>query len=479
MDEYVKSIESQVIPLNVIDTQGSFSNIPFVFFYENVDAADEFMPSVLLQNSFFRTMQEFPVFAGRVKSKGIGNVSIVVDANNINMPDYVEDNSSVHFDSLKAAKYQWSSWPEGVATAGPMTRANSDGDIKLINVHVVRLLRNSGVMIYLSIPHYVLDGEAHMEVMRRWCTVYQLMATNQFDAINELPAYTFDRNVLHQNLPDERKPVDETTYRTFTEYSYLSEWFAWISPEWRGYILSKIVAWQQAEAHLFHVSNASVESLRAALREHAHGIDSISVNELLLSLATKTLAQSQMQSEGRSFDGGVASSGDGKLPVAVIFETRKHLGIERQDYIGNVLIPKIVIQPLDELEAPTTAESLARTMSAFKDTVQNLDAPLIGSHIDMVTSRPSCFTRPITRFSRSKTAMSFVYDIMPDMYKADFGNGRPEWVSPIQPFRANAVLLLTGRDPTDGVDVFMTAYPRVMKEILKNEFWTSFAKIIY
>ncbi|KAJ2163997.1 hypothetical protein GGF45_006230 [Coemansia sp. RSA 551] len=97
----------------------------------------------------------------------------------------------------------------------------------------------------------------------------------------------------------------------------------------------------------------------------------------------------------------------------------------------------------------------------------------------MVTSRPSCFTRPITQFTRSKTAMSFVFDVMPDMYVSDFGNGRPEWVSPIEPFRANAVLLLTGKDSTDGVDVFMTAFPRVMKEILKNEYWTSIAKIIY
>ncbi|KAJ2340268.1 hypothetical protein GGF43_006452, partial [Coemansia sp. RSA 2618] len=253
-------------------------------------------------------------------------------------------------------------------------------------------------------------------------------------------------------------------------------WFAWISPEWRGYIISKIIEWQRGEAHLFHVSNASFDSLRAALRSHVPDIDSVSNNELLLSLATKTLAQSQMTSENRS-DGG--SSKKDILSIAVIFELREHLQMTRQNYIGNALMPKICMHPLNELEAPTTAESLARSLSLFSDTVNNVSAPLIASHIDMVHPRPSCFTRPITKFSRSKTAMSFVYDVMPDMYVADFGDGRPAWVSPIQPFRANAVLLLTPKDHSDGVDVFMTAFPQVMKEILKNEFWTSLAKIIY
>ncbi|KAJ1794169.1 hypothetical protein LPJ67_000925 [Coemansia sp. RSA 1938] len=478
MDEFVKSIESQVIPLGVIDTQGSFSNIPFVFMYENKDGSDDFMPTGLLCKSFYRTMQQLPILAGRVKSKGIGNVSIVVDANDVNIPEYSEDQSNVHFDSLKAAGYKWSSWPKGVATTGPMTCANNDGEIKLINVHVVRLLNNSGVMIYLSIPHYVLDGEAHMEVMRRWCKVHQLMVAGQYADIDGLPTYTFDRAIIQQSLPDERKPVDETTYKTFTEYSYFSEWFAWISPEWRGYILSKVVGWQQAEAHLFHVSNASFDSLREALREHVPDINSISNSELLLSLATKTLAQSQMQSEGRTPNDESASSND-TLAIAVIFEVRKYLGLAHDGFIGNVLIPKINMQPLEELLFPTNSESLARAIATFKDTTNGVSAPLVASHIDMVTSRPSCFTRPITQFTRSKTAMSFVFDVMPDMYVSDFGNGRPEWVSPIEPFRANAVLLLTGKDSTDGVDVFMTAFPRVMKEILKNEYWTSIAKIIY
>ncbi|KAJ2160025.1 hypothetical protein GGF46_002587 [Coemansia sp. RSA 552] len=477
MDQYIDSIQSQTIPLSVIDTQGSFSNIPFVFFYQNKDEASDFMVPGLLRDSFFRTMQFFPIFAGRVKSTGIGNVSVVIDADNLNLPDYVEDAcDTVDFDEVKQAGYEWNAWPQGVATAGPMTCANDQGEIKLINVHIIRLKSNSGVMVYLSIPHYVLDGEGHMEVMRRWCRVYQFMARGEPHLVDELPTYTFDRALLRESLPDERAPVDTVTHKTFTEWSFLSEWFAWISPENRGYILSKIIGWQRAEAHLFHVSTESFATLRQALSDHTSEAESMSMNELLLGLASKTLAQAQMAADDQIPDDHAT---DRTLPVAVIFEVRKQLDLARKNYLGNVLMPKIVMQSLSDLELPTTGESLARTIATFGQAVGSLGAPLVGTHVEMVESQPSCFTRPITRFARSKTAMSFVYDIMPDMYTADFGHGKPEWVSPIQPFRANAVLLLTHKDANDGVDVFMTAFPPVMKEILRNSFWTSVAKVIY
>ncbi|KAJ2083823.1 hypothetical protein H4R24_000475 [Coemansia sp. RSA 988] len=478
MEEFVNSIKSQVIPLSPIDTQGSFSNIPFVFFYENKERSDDFMPSDKMYNSFFRTMQCLPVFAARLKSTGIGNVSLVINADDINTPEYIEDISDMHFSKLKNAGYNWNAWPKGVATAGPMTCAAADGVIKLINVHVLRMKNNSGLIVYLSIPHYVMDGVGHMEVMRRWCKIYRLMDGGHLNAVDELPVYTFDRALLQKHLSDKRTPVDSLTYKTFTESSYLSEWLAWISPEWRGYLLSKAVEWQQAETHLFHISSKSFESLRELLRSNIPDIDAVSVNQLVLSLATKTFAQAQMAADGRTLNDSKMAD-DATLPVAVIFENREKLGIDDANYMGNVLMPKFTTPLTKNLESPTDAKSLANTLSTFNETVNNIDPPLAASHIEMVACRPSCFTRPITRYVRSKTAISFVYDIMPDMYEADFGNGRPEWVSPIQPFRANAVLLLTSHDTTDGIDVFLSAYPKVMKEVLRNEFWTSVAKLIY
>ncbi|KAJ2055560.1 hypothetical protein GGI17_006607 [Coemansia sp. S146] len=477
MEAFKKSIKSQTIPLCVLDTQGSFSNIPFVFFYENTAGSSEFMPSDALSDSFYQTMQHFPIFAGRIKSTGRGNTSVVIDANNPNMPDYSESSCSVHFDTLKENGFSWRSWPDGVATAGPMTKADASGEIKLINVHVVRMQDNSGVAIYFSIPHYILDGVAHMELMKYWCQVHQLMSSGQSERLAGLPVFSVDRAIIQECLPKERKPVDTLTRQTFTGFSFIAELLAWLSPKLRGRLLSMIIARQKAEAHLFHVSKASLESLRTTIGALLPEAAAIPDSELMLSVAAKTLAQSQALATG------VGASSTKKdtatLPVAIIFEVREQLNMTFKNYAGNILLPLITSTPLKMLETPTTPESLATMISNFSKAVNSVDPGLVASHIDMVTPRPSCFTRPIARFASSKTATSFVYDLMPDMYEADFGNGRPSWVSPIEPFRANAVLLLTSRDTTDGMDVFMTAYPSVMKEVLNNEFWCEFAKLIY
>ncbi|KAJ2742738.1 hypothetical protein GGI20_004274 [Coemansia sp. BCRC 34301] len=477
MEAFKKSIKSQTIPLSVLDTQGSFSNIPFVFFYENKAGSNDFMSAEALSDSFYQTMQNFPIFAGRLRGTGRGNTSIVIDMNNPNMPDYTESSCSVHFDTLKEGGFSWRVWPAGVATAGPMTMAGASGEIKLINVHVVRMQDNSGVAIYFSIPHYILDGVAHMEVMKYWCQVHQLLQNGQSERLAGMPVYSVDRAMVQECLPKERKPVDALTHKTFTGFSIVAELLAWLSPKLRGRLLSMVVGRQKAEAHLFHISKAALESLRTTIGALLQDAGTISDSELILSVAAKTLAQSQALATGT---GASSAKKDGAtLPVAIIFEVREQLSMTFKNYAGNILLPIITETPLKMLETPTTPESLATMISNFSETVNSVDPGLVASHIEMVTPRPSCFTRPIARFVSSKTATSFVYDLMPDMYEADFGNGRPSWVSPIEPFRANAVLLLTSQDNTDGLDVFMTAYPSVMKEILQNEFWCDFAKLIY
>ncbi|KAJ1860234.1 hypothetical protein LPJ73_001467 [Coemansia sp. RSA 2703] len=486
MNNFVSNIKSQVIPLTVIDTQGSFSNIPFVFFYENKTGSDSFMQSETLRNSFFMTMQQVPMFAGRIKTEGRGRVSIFVDKDNINMPDYRESSSDVHFDDLKAAGYSWSSWPQGVNTAGPMTEAGEDGEIKLINVHVIRLKNNSGVMIYVSMVHYAVDGPAHMEVVLRWCQNFRLAEEGRSANISDLPPFVTDRSLIHSSLSSERAPVDEETEKTFTGFSLIAEWLAWISPKLRGRIISTIVDGNSKETHIFHISAASFKRLRDTVSEHIPDGFKFSDNDLVLALATKTMVQAQQVVEDRAqgilkrIQSTIFSQDSSKiLPLAVIFEVREHLGLSEKQYAGNVLIPKIVLADLAELKTQTSAESLARAVVSYEPTTRTMSPAYIASHVEMVTSRPSSFTRPISRFVGHKTAMTFVYDVMPNMYEADFGHGRPEWVSPIQPFRANAVLLLTHKDPTDGIDVFMTAYPDTMKVILKNEFWMDVANVIY
>ncbi|KAJ2856733.1 hypothetical protein J3B02_001429 [Coemansia erecta] len=483
MDEFINSLEYQEIPLTVIDTQGSFSNIPFVYFYKNADNSAGFMSSYDLRNSFFKTLEQIPMLAGNLSPGPRGRISVVVDPENLNLPEYRESNSDIHFDDLEAEGFCWKSWPEGVNTAGPMTRADDKGNLKLANIHIIRLRENSGIMIYVSMVHYVVDGPAHSDFVERWCLNYQRIKSEKLASLDSLSPFLTDRNLLLQPSSIARSPIHKETETTFTGFSIIAEIMAWVSPNLRGYIISKVVEDQKAETHIFHFSRASLESLKKSVSEHLLDSTEPSINEIILSLATKTIAQSQNIVESRSSSMLKTLSGfffkKSILPIAVIFEVREQLGLAEKLYAGNVLVPKIVCGDLKKLESVTTNESIAEMITEFEPLTRDLSPAYVASHIDMVIPRPSSFARPITQFLWHKSATSFVYDVMPNMYKADFGHGKPVWVSPIKPFRANAVLLLTPKDATDGIDVFMSALPEVMEEVLQNEFWTSVAKLIY
>ncbi|KAJ2076919.1 hypothetical protein GGI16_008251, partial [Coemansia sp. S142-1] len=67
MEYFTANVESQTIELAVLDTLSSFSNIPFIYHFENTMAADKrdlFMPGDALQDSFYKTLLEFPLLAG-------------------------------------------------------------------------------------------------------------------------------------------------------------------------------------------------------------------------------------------------------------------------------------------------------------------------------------------------------------------------------------------------------------------------------
>ncbi|KAJ1822545.1 hypothetical protein LPJ56_000700 [Coemansia sp. RSA 2599] len=483
MEEFMSSLKYEEVPLTVIDTQGSFSNIPFVYFYKNTDGSNAFMPSDVLRNAYFKTLQQMPVLSGSLRPKSRGNISIVIDPENVNLPDYKESSTNVHFDDLEAEGFCWKSWPEGVNTAGPMVNANEEGVIKMANIHVIRLRDNSGLMIYVSMIHYVVDGPAHSDFVERWCLNYQHLTNEGPESSEPLPPFLTDRKLLQSPSSVSRSPLHEESEKTFTKFSILAELMAWISPEMRGHIISRTVEGQKAETHIFHISRASLDSLKKSVSEHLLDSSELVINEIVLSLALKTMAQSQQKVEARS--GSLLKSlwnfffKSSYLPIAVIFDTREQLGLADKLYTGNVLVPKIIYSDKNKMESRTTDESLAEVITYFEPLTRDLSASYVASHIDMVSSRPTSFARPMARFLFHRNAISFVYDVMPNMYKADFGHGKPTWVSPIKPFRANAVLLLTHKDPTDGIDVFMSVYPEVMKEVLQNKAWTDVAKLIY
>ncbi|KAJ2844419.1 hypothetical protein GGI22_006883, partial [Coemansia erecta] len=237
MDNFAASVTNRTFQLHPVDTQAAFLNIPYHFFHPNSHGNDEFMPSGKLRDSFYRALVHFPILAGNVGTDKHGQTCINVDRNNLNMPEYVESTSDVHFDTMRESKFHWTSWPNGLTTVGAITRANAEGIIKLLNVHIVRMKDNSGIVIFVNMPHYAGDGTCLFAFVELWGK----MCKDPTESGLEL-AVTFDRDIIAKSLASaevEKKPLNKEMVRVYTGFNPIADLLAWLSPGIRAWILDK------------------------------------------------------------------------------------------------------------------------------------------------------------------------------------------------------------------------------------------------
>ncbi|KAJ2682750.1 hypothetical protein H4R19_007085, partial [Coemansia spiralis] len=139
MESFMKNIKSQTFPLGGWDMASAFANIPFTYFFKNpsADPSAPFMPSDVLRSSFLRALQEFPILAGHLVFNGSGRGFVVVDRDNLNMPEYTESQSPIHYRFLEAAKFAWDVVPHNVVTVTSSPTRSASGTIKLANVNIL------------------------------------------------------------------------------------------------------------------------------------------------------------------------------------------------------------------------------------------------------------------------------------------------------------------------------------------------------
>ncbi|KAJ2552435.1 hypothetical protein EV175_003315, partial [Coemansia sp. RSA 1933] len=101
MDSFASTINSQIIRLDGLDALPSIFTIPICYWYENSshESWDTFMPPALLERAFYKTLEEFPIFAGHLKSDGSSRLYVEVDKDNLNMPVYTDTSCELPYET--------------------------------------------------------------------------------------------------------------------------------------------------------------------------------------------------------------------------------------------------------------------------------------------------------------------------------------------------------------------------------------------
>ncbi|KAJ2162173.1 hypothetical protein GGF46_000915 [Coemansia sp. RSA 552] len=482
-------IGESVVPLSGQDALLSLANHPLVHFYPNSRGSSDFMPTAVLKLALYMALRAFPLLVGRIQDSGGGEASVVTEKGNLNMPEFVESASSVHWKDISDAHYCWDAWPDGVALAGPATAPGADGVVKLLNIHIVRLAENSGLILFCNIPHYVLDGVGFYEFLGHWATLCRRHRGSE--PASESPAFIFDRNVLKESLAGQRRPLEASTRELLTTTSMTARLLAWLSFAARTRLVAMAVRFDYGHGHFFHISPASMDALQSLAVRHSPDGFELPSYALLTALFRVAISQAEQQKGSGGIAGRAVSAVASLLGRLLPGKTSPHLLLSVVHsyellshipgcYIGNNFCLHATYMPAEYPAECTDAEVFGSAAAQIACAMKDIDSAMVGEFHDTVCANRQAYAN----FSAGMSAMPCALTVIDERHyktsSADFGDGAPAWISGLPRHTPNFIAYFVAPDHAGGgVNVYTSLKPAVFDKLLSNEFFTSYAKLLY
>ncbi|KAJ2764116.1 hypothetical protein IWQ56_004608 [Coemansia nantahalensis] len=447
MDALAQSVAPQTFTLNRWDLASSYTNIPYIYFFKNNGAADgaSFMPAEAMRASFIKAVKEFPILLGHLVVAKDGSAYVHTDPCHLNMPAYRESSSSVHYSDIEEARFSWDSLPKGVATTSGLTAGEPGGAIRFAYAHVVRLRGDSGLVLFMSLSHYVVDGVGDMR-------------------------------------------------QIYASPNWAGRALAWMSPAMRAATLATVSGLVGTTGHIFHITHASIASLRESVLAHLDSGSRVSDNDIITALVSHTVATAMegddnaspflrlLFSAARTVARMIAGMHD-EFAIFMVLDIRSRVrALTRAQgaYTGNCVTCLPIVRPMGQFVAPATATSaLAATCASVRAAVDKFDGPTVGALAAALDADTASFAHATVNGMRYPRKIVLSNQSRFTLYECDFGAGGPAWVSPLPKFYANFVSILPARPWADGYDIYMVLETDVMKRVVRSGLWTLHAKLVY
>ncbi|KAJ1666508.1 hypothetical protein IW140_004159 [Coemansia sp. RSA 1813] len=466
MDRFLASVESQTVILSGIDDGPSILIIPFYYWYEKT------VPSDVLETALYRTLEEFPVLAGRIKTGNDSRSFIDVDKNNLNMPVYTDSSCNVHFQTLKDADFDVRLLPVDYSSAckTPAPPGIIGQCLKLAEFHVLRMKDDSGMCIFTSLSHSVFDGTAYSAFMNRWAEISRciLAAQGQQDICDmEIPVRHFqhDRSILETEKDNGTDALEPEVCQMFTKSTVLSRWVAWLSPELRGRVFRYLLSSLNPQNYYIHLSSSAIEHLLQMVQPFAEpGISHLSANDVITALLTILFAQALHETGRLDGEAGFLSS----FPANIRPRVKR---LANSNYVGNAVLVKAVGSPLDFLLQDCSPKILAAVACNIRRAVDGLDEQYCSQLGNLLYKNPSGIVNANMQTIAMNNAFASTNHSRFGYYEVDFGSGLPVLVRPVFFVLENAVIIMPTRPGQDGHELVFVMASEVAKNMMEGEYW--------
>ncbi|KAJ2717265.1 hypothetical protein H4R19_000017 [Coemansia spiralis] len=498
MDDLVQGVASQTFALNGWDRVSSFTNIPYIYFFKNDNADDagsaSFMPAEPMRASFLRAVKEFPILLGHLVVARDGSASIHTDSARLNMPEYAESSSCIHYSAIEQAGFSWDALPWGLTTTDALTAADADGTIRFAHAHVVRLKRASGLLLFVSLSHYVVDGVGYGAFVNRWAEICRWMCAGAAAECLPCRPYSFDRADFARCLPGNTATLNKEMRRIYASPSCAGWALAQMSPAMHGSTLTTLNGLIGAKSHVFHITHAAVAALRESVLAHVPAGSRASDNDILTALVGCTIATAMQPDPDASWLWQALSSAARKaarmlagmydeFAIFLVLDIRsraKTLAHGPAPYTGNCVTCVPIVHPMAQIAAPgTTTATLAAMCASVRAAVNSFDHPTIAALDAAMEADKASFGHIMVSGQRYPRKVVLSNQSRFTLYECDFGAGIPTWVSPLPTFYVNFASVLPLCPSSDGYDIYMTLETAVMERVAQNTLWALHTTLAY
>ncbi|KAJ1889552.1 hypothetical protein LPJ81_006107 [Coemansia sp. IMI 209127] len=490
MDRLAKNIKSEAIYLDEVDNTSSITSIPIHFWYENASnvPADKFLPPEILEASFFRTLEEFPILVGHLKSDANWKTYVDVDKDNLNAPEYSDSPCDVHFHTIRDAGFDTKMLPNTFIDARviPVPAALVGGSIKPIRAHIFRFKENSGAVIFIMAAHNVFNGYGFHCFVTRWAEISRWMQDASDSAVLPTRAFVHDRSVVSAIRSSETDALESSLRNVMLRSDPMAKIIGWFSPNTRAMLLRHSGVTTDFINCAFHIPTEAIDALQTEAQAFAPpDIPRYTKNDIIVSLVAIAIAQSTAwdKYEGKSplvsalnrLLLGKFLSEPTKFTVSMPIDMRSHIkSLKGVAYTGNTTFQKWFSASNYLFSMEPSARLVAELATRTHRVVASIGERAVSQYFGLLNRTPYGHLQCMLHQVQLRHMMYIANNTRSAFHTVDFGAGAPALARPPSHGFPNLVIVLPGHPRVGGYEVSFTLCREVAERIVNHKYWMSF-----
>ncbi|KAJ2143175.1 hypothetical protein IW136_001733 [Coemansia sp. RSA 678] len=450
------------------------------------------MSTELLKRSFYKAIEDFPIFAGRLRQVKTGKLEIIVDSNDLNLPNFTEILSNLDFTEFEAANLNPALLPNSaVKPTALFTGGFQEGNIKLADIRIVRFKNDGGVVLSVAVGHVLVDGCGFEMFMHRWAKINNMLVADSKATDFGVSNVVHNRSILQRVVPTPQEPPLSLLQKIYIPSGYLSRLVAWLSPGIRGKIVEYIHASAVISISCFHLSREKIDQLRQSAKKTSATDKHISENDILMAVITIAYGQSILKHKSEHANSGLTSwlksaifGSSSKNPKS--FATLEAVDIRHripnanlENYSGNSAISMMVHSPIELLQMPVSSEILAQVALGVRKSTNGVTSEYIAQVVHEAESESDFVSRPLVHNTFVAERLMVTNLSRFTFYTTDFGWGVPQFVGPVNAKFPKIATFFPAHPSKGGIYIHLNDYSNILQYMRTNSFWAGISDFVY